>query len=225
MATSSWTFWFGLLTMMFSNRLAQQSLRRLATQHPSAFRNSVSKFARPAAIATGNYAQFRRLDLLCLPKPTHCHRGHSAATSASAPAPDTTDPTSILAKQRLNRPVSPHLSIYRPQITWYLSSLNRITGAILSGSLYIFASAYLVSPLLGWHLESASLAAAFAALPIAAKVAMKFTMALPFTFHCYNGVRHLVWDMGKQLTNQQVITTGWTVVGLTLTSALALALI
>ncbi|KAM5440264.1 cytochrome b subunit of succinate dehydrogenase, Sdh3p [Microsporum canis] len=192
---------------MFSNRLAQQSLRRLATQHPSAFRNSVSKFARPAAIATGNYAQFR------------------PATSASAPAPDTTDPTSILAKQRLNRPVSPHLSIYRPQITWYLSSLNRITGAILSGSLYIFASAYLVSPLLGWHLESASLAAAFAALPIAAKVAMKFTMALPFTFHCYNGVRHLVWDMGKQLTNQQVITTGWTVVGLTLTSALALALI
>ncbi|KAF3479762.1 succinate dehydrogenase cytochrome b560 subunit [Arthroderma uncinatum] len=192
---------------MFSNRLAQQSLRRLATQHPSAFRSSVSKFAKPAAIATGNYAQIR------------------PATSASAPASETTDPTKILAKQRLNRPVSPHLSIYQPQITWYLSSLNRITGAVLSGSLYIFASAYLVSPLLGWHLESASLAAAFAALPIVAKLGLKFTMALPFTFHCFNGLRHLVWDMGKQLTNQQVITTGWTVVGLTLTSALALALI
>ncbi|EZF22984.1 succinate dehydrogenase, cytochrome b556 subunit [Trichophyton rubrum D6] len=191
---------------MFSNRLAQQSLRRLATQHPSAFRNSVSKFASPAAIAAGNYAQFR------------------PATSSAAPS-GTAEPNNILAKQRLNRPVSPHLSIYRPQITWYLSSLNRITGAILSGGLYIFASAYLVSPLLGWHLESASLAAAFAALPIAAKVAMKFTMALPFTFHCFNGVRHLVWDLGKQLTNQQVITTGWTVVGLTLTSALALALL
>nr|BAS04498.1 succinate dehydrogenase complex, subunit C, integral membrane protein [Trichophyton mentagrophytes] len=191
---------------MFSNRLAQQSLRRLATQHPSAFRNSVSKFARPAAIATGNYAQFR------------------LATSSAAPS-GASEPNSILAKQRLNRPVSPHLSIYRPQITWYLSGLNRITGAILSGGLYIFASAYLVSPLLGWHLESASLAAAFAALPIAAKVGMKFTMALPFTFHCFNGVRHLVWDLGKQLTNQQVTTTGWTVVGLTLTSALALALL
>lgn len=95
---------------------------------------------------------------------------------------------------------------------------------MLSGSLYLFASAYLISPLLGWHLESASLAAAFAALPIAAKIGMKFTMALPFTFHCFNGVRHLVWDLGKQLTNKQVITTGWTVVGLTLSSALALAM-
>lgn len=36
----------------------------VATQHPSAFRNSVSKFARPAAIATGNYAQFRLVSSL-----------------------------------------------------------------------------------------------------------------------------------------------------------------
>jgi succinate dehydrogenase (ubiquinone) cytochrome b560 subunit len=40
-----------------------------------------------------------------------------------------------------------------------------------------------------------------------------------------NSVRHLIWDLGKQLTNKQVIRTGWTVVGLSVTSALALALI
>ena len=130
----------------------------------------------------------------------------------------------ILAKQRLNRPVSPHLSIYKPQITWIGSSLNRITGIALSGGLYAFSLAYLVSPLLGWHLESASLAAAFGALPLAAKIPLKFTLALPFTYHSFNGVRHLIWDLGKQFTNQQVIRTGWTVVGLTVTSALALAL-
>lgn len=36
----------------------------VATQHPSAFRNSVSKFASPAAIAAGNYAQFRSVSSL-----------------------------------------------------------------------------------------------------------------------------------------------------------------
>ena len=40
---------------------------------------------------------------------------------------------SIIAAQRKNRPISPHLSIYKPQIPWVLSSLNRITGALLSG--------------------------------------------------------------------------------------------
>jgi succinate dehydrogenase (ubiquinone) cytochrome b560 subunit len=40
---------------------------------------------------------------------------------------------SIIAAQRKNRPISPHLSIYKPQIPWVLSSLNRITGAVLSG--------------------------------------------------------------------------------------------
>jgi succinate dehydrogenase (ubiquinone) cytochrome b560 subunit len=96
---------------------------------------------------------------------------------------------------------------------------------MVSGGLYIFATAYLVSPLLGWHIESASLVASFGALPLLAKIPLKFTMAMPFTFHCMNSVRHLIWDLGKQLTNKQVIRTGWTVVGLSVTSALALALI
>lgn len=110
----------------------------------------------------------------------------------------------ILVAQRKNRPVAPHLSIYRPQITWFASALNRITGCTLSGTFYIFGSAYLVAPLFGWHLESASLAAAFAAWPVAAKVATKMFFAWPFTFHCFNGVRHLVWDMGYEFKNQQV---------------------
>ncbi|KAF2140190.1 uncharacterized protein K452DRAFT_288956 [Aplosporella prunicola CBS 121167] len=130
----------------------------------------------------------------------------------------------ILAKQRTQRPVSPHLTIYRPQITWYASMFNRITGAMLSGSFYLFFAAYLAAPLTGWHLESQSLAAAFGALPIAAKIGFKTVFALPFTFHSFNGIRHLVWDMGKTLTNRAVMQTGWFVVGLSLVSALGLAL-
>jgi succinate dehydrogenase (ubiquinone) cytochrome b560 subunit len=133
------------------------------------------------------------------------------------------DSYQILVAQRRNRPTSPHLSIYRPQVTWYLSALNRITGATLSAGFYAFGAAYLVAPLLGWHLESASMAAAFAAWPVALKAATKFAIAMPFTFHCFNGLRHLAWDMGKQITNKQVIRTGWTVVGLSTASALYLA--
>ena len=56
-----------------------------------------------------------------------------------------------------------------------------------------------------------------------AKVGIKFGVALPFTFHAFNGVRHLVWDMGRELSNKQVQVTGWTVVGLTVLSSGILA--
>lgn len=138
-------------------------------------------------------------------------------------ATNTSDPNQILAQQRRNRPVSPHLSIYRPQITWIGSSAHRITGIILSGGMYLFSTAYLVSPLVGWHLESASIAAAFGALPILAKVSLKTVMAFPFVYHCMNGVRHLIWDLGRGITNQQVVKSGWTVVGVSALSTLVLA--
>lgn len=152
----------------------------------------------------------------------------NSETNSSISRPSTSSanpesPTDILAKQRLNRPVSPHLSIYKPQIGWVGSSLHRITGIALSGSLYLWATAYLASPALGWHLESASMVAAFAALPVAAKILLKASMALPFTFHSMNGLRHLMWDLGRGLSNPAIIKSGWTVVGLSVASALALA--
>lgn len=135
------------------------------------------------------------------------------------------DAHEILVKQRLNRPVSPHLSIYKPQITWYGSGLNRITGSVLSGGLYVFGAAYLVAPLFGWHLESATMAAAFGAWPVALKVATKMAVAFPFTYHSFNGLRHFAWDLGKDMSNKQVQRTGWAVVGISVASSVALAFI
>ncbi|RDW79269.1 succinate:quinone oxidoreductase subunit C [Aspergillus mulundensis] len=123
------------------------------------------------------------------------------------------DPRSLLAKQRLNRPVSPHLSIYRPQITWIVSIATRITGIALSGGLYLYSTAYLSSPVTGWDIGSASVTSAFSSLSPTSKFAIKFAVAYPFTFHAFNGVRHLVWDTGRGLTNRQVARSGWAVVG------------
>ncbi|EME82143.1 uncharacterized protein MYCFIDRAFT_72469 [Pseudocercospora fijiensis CIRAD86] len=184
---------------MLAQRIAQQSLRRLAAQ-PNAYR-----FAAPAAVAMGIAGQKRLV----------------AAASVS----ETHARNEILAKQRLNRPVAPHLSIYQPQITWYLSALNRITGCTVSGLFYAYGALYLVAPVLGWHVESAVLAASFAAWPAFLQVLTKFTLAMPFTFHCFNGLRHLVWDTASMISNQKVSQTGWFVVGLTTVASLALAFI
>ncbi len=77
----------------------------------------------------------------------------------------------------------------------------------------------------GWHLESATMATAFGAWPIWAKVAAKFGVSLPFTFHSFNGVRHLVWDTGRELSNPAVQKTGWIVVGATVVGSGVLAMI
>ncbi len=100
---------------------------------------------------------------------------------------------------------------------------NRITGAALSGGLYIFATAYLLSPLLGWHLESSHIAESFGQLNPWVKGGVKFVVATPFVFHSLNGVRHLVWDTGRELKNGQVNWTGWTVVGGTVLGSAGLA--
>jgi succinate dehydrogenase (ubiquinone) cytochrome b560 subunit len=109
------------------------------------------------------------------------------------------------------------------QINYFNSPFHRITGSVLSGALYCFGAAYLVSPLFGWHLDSATLATAFGSLPVAAKVAAKFSMAFPLTFHGLNGVGHLVWDTGRRFERKQIVTQGWTIVGLSVASAVYLA--
>ncbi|KAK5938077.1 cytochrome b subunit of succinate dehydrogenase, Sdh3p [Knufia obscura] len=186
---------------MFSQRALQTTMRRFAATRPT---SSPLRTITPAAVATGQI------------------RYASAGPHASTVSASQNEAHSILAEQRKHRPVSPHLGIYKYQITWLGSITNRITGMILSGGLYVFGLAYLAAPAFGWHLESASLAAAFAAWPIVAKVLAKFVFAWPFTYHSINGIRHLVWDMGSTLTNKEVIYTGWAVVGISVVTALGL---
>ncbi|KAH8812305.1 succinate dehydrogenase cytochrome B subunit [Xylogone sp. PMI_703] len=133
------------------------------------------------------------------------------------------DAEKLLTQQRLNRPVSPHLSIYRPQITWIVSICTRITGFALASGMYLFATAYLLSPVTGWNMSSEFLVTKFSSLSPVAKFALKLGVALPFTFHCFNGTRHLVWDAGRALSNKQVVRSGWIVVGASGIAAVLLA--
>ncbi|KAH6850687.1 hypothetical protein B0I37DRAFT_372179 [Chaetomium sp. MPI-CAGE-AT-0009] len=185
---------------MIAQRLGTTALRRVAG-HPNAF-------------FTANVAR------LGLAQPLSTTQTRPVATQKLTPA----DGSAILAQQRLNRPVSPHLDVYDKQQTWFGGSIwMRITGSAFSGSLYVFAAAYLAAPLAGWHLESASLAAAFGALPFAAKGALKFLAAWPFAFHALNGVRHLLFDMAVGFKRQTIIKSGWYIWGASIVGGLYLA--
>lgn len=117
----------------------------------------------------------------------------------------------ILIAQRKNRPTSPHLTIYEPQLTMVLSSLHRITGVAMAGSFYALTVAYAATSILSIPFDSATLVGAFASLPVVAKLGLKAVMAYPFAFHVGNGLRHLVWDFGKELTIKGVYRTGYAV--------------
>ncbi|KAG9497700.1 hypothetical protein J7337_010569 [Fusarium musae] len=104
----------------------------------------------------------------------------------------------ILVKQRLNRPVTPNLTIYKVGQVWFSASAwTRITGLAVGGTAYLTLCAHAVAPYLGMGFDSAALVSAFGALPFAVKAAIKFgLLGFPFTYHFVNGIRHLVFDLG-----------------------------
>ncbi len=105
-----------------------------------------------------------------------------------------------------NRPLSPHLGIYRPQISSVLSILHRISGIFLA--IGIIGLAYWLSALAG---GPAAYADAVAVLGSGAGKLALFLWLLAFCYHFLNGIRHLFWDAGLGFEIQQVIRSGWAV--------------
>ncbi len=148
-------------------------------------------------------------------------------TSTATPATEKLsqpDSEALLASQRTKRPVAPHITAYDPMHIWLGTSIwQRFTGIGFAGLLYAYAGAYLVAPLAGWHLESATAVAAVAAWPLAAKGALKFVLAWPFVFHGINGTRHLINDLGLGYTKKEIKASGLAIWGTSLAAGLAIA--
>lgn len=105
------------------------------------------------------------------------------------------------------RPLSPHLQVYRPQLTSVLSILHRITGFGLA----------MGAPLLLWWLVALtqgpeSFAAFHAFTGSLAGKAMLFGWLYALVYHFLNGIRHLVWDTGRWLTLKGAYASGYAVV-------------
>lgn len=109
---------------------------------------------------------------------------------------------------RGNRPLSPHLSIYRPQLTSMTSILTRITG-----------NALLISALLvvWWFLAAATSPAYFALVDgfltsWLGSVIMVLSL-WGLWYHTLAGVRHLIWDNAVGLDIETAEKLGWAVIG------------
>lgn len=109
---------------------------------------------------------------------------------------------------RGDRPLSPHISIYRPQLTSMTSILTRITG-----------NALLVSSLLvvWWFLAAATSAEYFAyadAVLTSWFGDLVMTLSLwGLWYHSLAGVRHLIWDQGIGLDLETAYKLGYAVIG------------
>ena len=105
------------------------------------------------------------------------------------------------------RPMSPYMlgPYYRFQITSVLSILNRLTG--------VFMSVVSAPLLLCWLIALASGEEAYAGLSafLGSVLGMLIIAAsvFSFSFHLMGGIRHLIWDAGWMLENQQVRISGW----------------
>lgn len=105
---------------------------------------------------------------------------------------------------RGNRPLSPHMTIYRPQVTSVFSILHRITGVAMT-----LGAALIV----WWFLAAATSATYFELVDglltswIGALVMIGSVWAL--WFHFCNGIRHLIWDLGKGMEIDDVAQTAW----------------
>lgn len=114
------------------------------------------------------------------------------------------------------RPLSPHLQIYRWQITNSLSILHRMTGVALSVGTLL---------LLYWLAAAATGPAAFATAQAVVGSwigrLLLFGWSIALFYHLCNGLRHLAWDAGYGFSLPSVTKSGMAVLGATAVLTLA----
>ena len=112
-----------------------------------------------------------------------------------------------MSSRQQNRPLSPHLQIYKIQITSLLSILHRITGVVLFGGAFGVA---------GWFIVLALGPQAYELLQqmLLHPLGLVCLTGLSFSFfyHLCNGIRHLAWDAGYGYAMPTVRLTGWIVI-------------
>jgi succinate dehydrogenase / fumarate reductase cytochrome b subunit len=119
------------------------------------------------------------------------------------------------ATQSDPRPISPHLQVWRWHLTMLLSILHRVSGMAL------YAGAFLIVYWLGAAAagpEAYAFAEGLLLSPIGRLVLFGFTLAA--TYHLFNGIRHLLWDVGWGLKPSTATATGWLTLLLTIAATL-----
>ncbi len=105
-----------------------------------------------------------------------------------------------------NRPLSPHLSIYRWPITMTLSILHRLTGVAMAIGFVVLA---------GWLFDTAAGEDTYnkmvAMLDNPVGCVLLVGWSFSFFLHLGNGIRHLLWDAGYGFEKVEANTSAWLV--------------
>lgn len=115
-----------------------------------------------------------------------------------------------------NRPLSPHLQVWRFHVTMLSSILHRITGV------GIYLGALIVAV---WAIALGMGPAAYGTFlglmggPLGKLVLFGMTASL--FYHLGNGVRHLIWDFGYGLTKEEATSSSFAVFGFAIVATLA----
>ena len=108
--------------------------------------------------------------------------------------------------RQTEKPLSPHLSIYRWPITMVLSILHRATGIAMSLGFIVFVA---------WLYDAAAGPDSYAAfIGLSGSTIGKLLLlgwSFAFFYHLANGARHLYWDTGRGLEKSQANTSAWLV--------------
>lgn len=103
-----------------------------------------------------------------------------------------------------NRPLSPHLQVYRWQLTMLTSIVHRMSGVVLSIGAVLVA-AWLIAAAMGeeaYAVVNGHLGAWYGRL-----VLLGFSFAL--FYHLCNGVRHMIWDTGAAMSKDAARISGY----------------
>jgi succinate dehydrogenase cytochrome b subunit len=119
-------------------------------------------------------------------------------------------------KLEAERPLSPHLQIYRPMLTMMMSIAHRITGASLAVGFLLLAWWFVA---VSAGPEAYAKFDAFFASIVGRLLLFLFTWAL--IHHMLGGIRHLIWDTGTGLDKTSIEVFAW----LTIISSIVLTVL
>nr|ACM09140.1 Succinate dehydrogenase cytochrome b560 subunit, mitochondrial precursor [Salmo salar] len=116
---------------------------------------------------------------------------------------------------KLNRPVSPHLSIYKMELPPLLSGSHRTTGFIFT----VMSVSVATMSFLPWNWATILETMRYY-VPYPPIVFAKFGCVAGVSYHFFNGIRHLVWDLGYGFKMPTLYKTGYLVIALALLNGL-----
>lgn len=118
------------------------------------------------------------------------------------------------------RPMSPHITIYKLQLTSMFSLFHRFTGVFMAISICLFA---FLLKLTTFNLTSYSIYSFTGYLNILSNwliLSFLFSILFSLYYHLYNGIRHLFWDKGLAFQIKEVYSSGYLVLFLSTISTI-----